>query len=233
MLRYGIIREKDPREIVLLRGKGCFYKKCTFCDYHLDACSDDDANVALNRDVLKQVTGEYGNLEVINSGSFHELGERSLELIRETVREKNIRVLHFEAHYLVRNKIAALREFFPGVEVRLRVGLESFNEDLREGYLKKGMPGVTPEEVARYFQEANFMVGLKGQTLEMMKKDVELGLRYFRRITLNVMCDNTTPIKPDQGVIDVFMREIYPLYKDDARVDILLHNTDFTVGTPT
>lgn len=232
MLRYGIIREKDPREIVLLRGKGCFYKKCTFCDYHLDACSDDDANVALNRDVLKQVTGEYGNLEVINSGSFHELGEKTLLLIRETVREKGIRVVHFEAHYLVRNKIAALREFFPGVEVRLRVGLESFNEDLREGYLKKGMPGVTPEEVARYFQEANFMVGLKGQTLEMMKKDVELGLRYFRRITLNVMCDNTTPVKPDQGVIDVFMREIYPKYKDDVRVDILIHNTDFTVGTP-
>lgn len=232
MLRYGLITEKDPREIVLLRGTGCFYKKCTFCDYHLDACSDDDANVALNRDVLKQVTGEYGNLEVINSGSFHELGEKTLSLIRETVREKGIRVLHFEAHYLVRNKIAALREFFPGVEVRLRVGLESFNEDLREGYLKKGMPGVTPEEVARYFQEANFMVGLKGQTLEMMKKDVELGLRYFRRITLNVMCDNTTPIKPDQGVIDVFMREIYPKYKDDVRVDILIHNTDFTVGTP-
>ncbi len=58
MLRYGIIREKDPREIVLLRGKGVFYKKCTFCDYHLDACSDDDANVALNSVVLKQVTGE-------------------------------------------------------------------------------------------------------------------------------------------------------------------------------
>ena len=233
MLRYGIIREKDPREIVLLRGKGCFYKKCTFCDYHLDACSDDDANAELNKSVLEQVTGEYGNLEVINSGSFHELGEKTLSLIRETVREKGIKVLHFEAHYLVRNKIAALREFFPEVEVRLRVGLESFNEDLREGYLKKGMPGVTPEEVARYFQEANFMVGLKGQTLEMMKKDVELGLRYFRRITLNVMCDNTTPVKPDKGVIDVFMREIYPLYKDDARVDILIHNTDFTVGTPT
>ena len=117
MLRYGIISEKDPREIVLLRGTGCFYKKCTFCDYHLDACSDDDANVALNRDVLKQVTGEYGNLEVINSGSFHELGEKTLSLIRETVREKGIKVLHFEAHYLVRNKIAALREFFPGVEI--------------------------------------------------------------------------------------------------------------------
>ncbi|MBR4465179.1 radical SAM protein, partial [bacterium] len=83
------------------------------------------------------------------------------------------------------------------------------------------------------FQEANFLVGVKGQTAEMMLRDVELGLRYFQRININVMCDNTTPVKPDQGVIDIFMREIYPLYKDDERVDILLHNTDFTVGTPT
>lgn len=232
MLRYGIIKEKDPREIVLLRGKGCFYKKCAFCDYHLDACPDDDANVVLNREVLKQVTGVYGNLEVINSGSFHELGERSLALVRETAREKGIRVLHFEAHYLVRDKIAELREFFSGTEVRMRVGLESFDEELREGYLKKGMPGVSPEEVAVYFQEANFLVGVKGQTVDSMRRDVELGLKYFKRITLNVMCDNTTSVKPDGEVIAKFMEEIYPKYVLDDRVDILVHNTDFTVGTP-
>ena len=232
MLRYGIIKEKDPREIVLLRGKGCFYKKCAFCDYHLDACPDDDANVVLNREVLKQVTGVYGNLEVINSGSFHELGERSLALVRETAREKGIRVLHFEAHYLVRDKIAELREFFSGTEVRMRVGLESFDEELREGYLKKGLPGVSPEEVAGYFQEANFLVGVKGQTVDSMRRDVELGLKYFKRITLNVMCDNTTSVKPDGEVIAKFMEEIYPKYVLDDRVDILVHNTDFTVGTP-
>lgn len=232
MLRYGIIKEKDPREIVLLRGKGCFYKKCAFCDYHLDACPDDDANVVLNREVLKQVTGVYGNLEVINSGSFHELGERSLALVRETAREKGIRVLHFEAHYLVRDKIAELREFFSGTEVRMRVGLESFDEELREGYLKKGMPGVSPEEVAGYFQEANFLVGVKGQTVDSMRRDVELGLKYFKRITLNVMCDNTTSVKPDGEVIAKFMEEIYPKYVLNDRVDILVHNTDFTVGTP-
>ena len=232
MLRYGIISEKDPREIVLLRGTGCFYKKCTFCDYHLDACLDDDENYELNKSVLKQVTGVYGNLEVINSGSFHELGERTLSLIRETAREKGIKVLHFEAHYLVRDKIAGLRSFFSGIEVRMRVGLETFDENLREGYLKKGMPGVTPEEVARYFEEANFLVGVKGQTVDMILRDVELGLRYFKRITLNVMCDNTTPVKPDKKVIAEFMKEIYPAYVKDDRVDILIHNTDFTVGTP-
>ena len=233
MLRYGLINEKEPREIVLLRGRGCFYKKCAFCDYHLDASPDDEANLKLNQSVLTQVTGQYHDLEVINSGSFHELGHPTLELIKAKAKEKNIKILHFEAHYLVRNKIPQLREFFQGTELRLKVGLESFDENLRENILKKGMPNVTPEEVARYFQEANFLVGITGQTEAMIQKDIDLGLNYFKRIALNVMCPNTAPLQPDTNVINTFIQNIYPKYKDDPRIDILLHNTDFTVGTPT
>ena len=233
MLRYGLITEKEPREIVLLRGRGCFYKKCAFCDYHLDASPDDEANRKLNQSVLSQVTGQYHDLEVINSGSFHELGPQTLALIKQTAEEKDINILHFEAHYLVRNKIPQLREFFQGTELRLKVGLESFDENLRENILKKGMPNVTPEEVARYFQEANFLVGITGQTQAMIQKDIDLGLKYFKRIALNVMCPNTAPLQPDQEVINQFIQNIYPKYKDDPRIDILLHNTDFTVGTPT
>lgn len=233
MLRYGLINEKEPREIVLLRGRGCFYKKCAFCDYHIDASPDDEANRKLNQSVLSQVTGQYHDLEVINSGSFHELGPQTLDLIKQTAKEKNINILHFEAHYLVRNKIPQLREFFQGTELRLKVGLESFDENLRENILKKGMPNVTPEEVASYFQEANFLVGITGQTEAMIQKDIDLGLKYFKRIALNVMCPNTAPLQPDTNVINTFIQNIYPKYKDDPRIDILLHNTDFTVGTPT
>lgn len=233
MLRYGLITEKDPREIVLLRGRGCFYKKCAFCDYHLDASPDDEANRKLNQSVLDQVTGQYHNLEVINSGSFHELGQQTLALIKQTAEEKQINILHFEAHYLVRNKIQALRDFFRPIELKLRIGIETFDENLRENILKKGMPNATPEEIARYFQEANFLVGVTGQTEAMIQKDIDLGLQYFQRINLNVMCPNTAPIQPDQQVIDTFLQNIYPKYKDDPRIDILLHNTDFTVGTPT
>jgi len=64
----------------------------------------------------------------------------------------------------------------------------------------------------------------------MMKKDIELGLRYFDRICVNIMYENTTNMHPDRDVINTFMENIYPLYKDNARVDILLNNTDFGVG---
>ena len=44
------------------------------------------------------------------------------------------------------------------------------------------------------------------------------------------MVENTAPLKPDAEVIRIFMENLYPLYRDNPRVDILLNNTDFGVG---
>ena len=44
------------------------------------------------------------------------------------------------------------------------------------------------------------------------------------------MCPNSSAIDPDGAVIEAFVREIYPIYRNDDRVDILLNNTDFGVG---
>ena len=40
MVRYAVIEDKNPREIVLLRGLGCQWLRCAFCDYHTDGSSD-------------------------------------------------------------------------------------------------------------------------------------------------------------------------------------------------
>ena len=63
-----------------------------------------------------------------------------------------------------------------------------------------------------------------------MSFDVETGLTYFERICINIMVENTTEIHPDADVIRCFRETIYPKYKDDVRVDILMENTDFGVG---
>lgn len=44
------------------------------------------------------------------------------------------------------------------------------------------------------------------------------------------MVENGKPIKPDPAVIEVFLKELYPKYMGNSRVDILLENTDFGVG---
>ena len=115
MERYSIIRDKMPREFVLLQGTGCRWGRCEFCDYHSDV-SDDPFEV--NRQVLEQVTGEYGVLDVINSGSGYELDERTIDLIRRVVREKNIHTLWFEMHWMYRNKLE---------EFRLKITEDRFN----------------------------------------------------------------------------------------------------------
>lgn len=230
MERYSVIHDKNPREIVLLRGSGCAWRRCVFCDYHLDACPDDGENLTLNREVLSHVTGQYGDLEVINSGSVFELDDGTLDLIRFLCQSRDIRTLHFESHYLYRDRIPALRAAFPSVTLKMKLGLETFDYDLREGRLKKGIPDRDPAVISRDFDEANLLFGLTGQTAASMERDLTLGLAHFQRLCVNVMCPNSTPVAPDPAVIDCFRQELWPRYRDDARVDILFNNTDFGVG---
>ena len=71
---------------------------------------------------------------------------------------------------------------------------------------------------------------MPGQTADSMRKDIETGLEFFQRICVNIMVENNAPLQPSDEVRRIFVDEIYPVYKDDLRVDILLHNTDFGVG---
>lgn len=230
MERYSVIREKRKREIVLLRGSGCVYKKCSFCDYYDDFCKDERENFLLNKSVLNRVTGEFGDLEVINSGSVFELDKNTLDYIKEICRRKNIETLHFESHYLYRDIIPKLRQDFSDFTLKMKLGLETFDFDFRERVLKKGIDEADPKIISRNFEEANFLFGIKGQTKETMERDISLGLEFFRRICINIMCENTTSIVPDKKVISDFMTLLYPKYKDNERIDILINNTDFGVG---
>lgn len=230
--RYACIDEKNSREIVLLRGSGCKWRRCRFCDYHLDFSLDEAENFRLNSRVLQQVTGKYGRLEVINSGSFCDLDAATVQLLLDICSRLGIRTVYFESHWLHRQLIAAWRQRFAaaGITVKMKIGVETFDSLFRESYLDKGMGMATPQEIAAYFDQVCLLQGLPGQTKESMLRDIELGLQYFERVCVNIMVANTKPILPDAAVIDVFVKEIYPLYKDDERVDILLNNTDFGVG---
>lgn len=231
-IRYSVIEEKNPREILMLRGRGCGWKRCTFCDYHQDFSLDEEANYKLNLAEIQKVTGKYHHLEVINSGSFCELDERTLEVIRRICIEKEIHTIHFETHWMYRRKIAAFRESFAaiGTTLKLKIGVETFDENFRETIFHKGMPHAAPEKIASYCDEVCLLFGIQGQTENSMRKDIETGLSHFERVCVNIMVPNTTKITPDSGVIQTFKDKIYPDYISNPRVDILMHNTDFGVG---
>lgn len=230
--RYSVIENKNPREILLLRGRGCGWRRCTFCDYHLDFGLDEEANYQINATELKRVTGKYKKLEVINSGSFPELDEKTISLIRQICCDKQITELHVEFHWMYREQIAGFRAYFAEKDIVLKVklGVESFDYSFRENVLKKGIDTRDPEVIAKYADEVCLLFGLSGQTTESMKTDIDTGLRYFERVCVNIMVENSTKIKPDAEVIQAFRRELYDAYINDARVDILMENTEFGVG---
>ena len=232
MVRYSIIHEKNPREILLLRGKGCRWRRCTFCDYHLDCSSDEAENLKLNREAMSNVTGLYHHLEVINSGSFPELGETTLNELAKLCREKEIHTLHFECHWLYRSEIPRWRKVFAksGTVLKIKTGVESFDYNFRENVLHKGITECSPEKISESFDECCLLFGLEGQTAESMLCDIETGLKYFERVCVNIFVENQTRLKPDKSVIAEFTEKVMPVYLENDRVDILISNTDFGVG---
>ena len=232
LTRYSIIDKKNKREIVLLRGNGCKWRKCRFCDYHQDFSKEEEENTKLNMEVLKNVKGIYEKLEVVNSGSFCELNEDTIKAIEETCIRCNIHSLNFESHWMYRNNVAAFRERFKklGIALKIKIGVESFDYDFRETYLVKGITSYSPKEISELFDEVCLLQGLNGQTVKGMIEDIEIGLEYFDRVCVNIMVENGMPVKPDENIIREFVKEVYPIYKDNERIDILLNNTDFGIG---
>lgn len=228
MERYNVIREKNQREIVLLKSYPCAWGKCTFCDYIDDNSRNEQEMLALNSHILSRITGEMGVLEVINSGSCFELPAGTREEIRKVVRKKGIGRLFFESHWMYRKHLEEMR-YFMGVPITYKIGVETFDNDFREKVLNKHADFKTPEEVAEYFDSPCIMVGIRGQTRQMIDTDIQILKKYFRLGTINVFTDNTTPIRQDPELVEWFVRE-YEWLREDPAVEVLYENTDFGVG---
>ena len=227
MERYAQIHTVMPREFVLLQGQGCRWQQCTFCDYHADVSAEP---FLVNKEVLGRVTGVYGVLDVINSGSAMELDEQTIAMIREVVKEKKIHTLWFEAHYMYRHKLAKFAEQFDGVEVKFRCGVESFDGELRERWKKGIATSVTAEDVAKHFHGVCLLCCTEGDSKERIIRDIALAEQYFEYASVNVFCENTTAAKRNDALAKWFVEEIYPNVKESNKIEILINNTDLGVG---
>ena len=228
MDRYNKITNKNNREIVLLKGFPCIWGKCTFCDYIDDNGVNEEELVALNKEVLNNITGEFKVLEVINSGSCFEIPKETLEDIKRIVKEKKIEKLFLESHWCYRNRLDEMREFF-GVPIIFKIGVETFDNNFRNLVLNKNANFKTFEEVKEYFESVCIMVGIKGQTRDMIKRDMNIVLENFKYATINVFVENTTDIKRDDQLVNWFAEE-YKFLNDNETIEVLYHNTDFGVG---
>ena len=228
MDRYNKITNKNKREIVLLKSFPCVWGKCSFCDYIDDNSLNEDEIVKLNKEVLKNITGEFKVLEVINSGSCFEIPKETLNDIKKIIQEKNIEKLFLESHWCYKNRLDEMREFF-GIPIIFKIGVETFDNNFRNLVLNKNANFKTPEEVKENFQSVCLLIGVKGQTKEMIKKDIDIVLKNFDYATLNVFVNNTTDVKRDEELVKWFVEE-YKYLDSYDNIEVLYNNTDFGVG---
>ncbi|MEF9935155.1 MAG: radical SAM protein [Clostridium sp.] len=228
MDRYNVIKDKNPREIVLIKSMPCIWGKCRFCDYIEDNSSNLDEVNKLNKSVIDNITGEIGVLEVINSGSCFEIPRESLEYIREIVREKSIKKIFLESHWCYKSKLQEMRDFF-GVEVVYKIGVESFNNEFRNVYLNKNARFNSYSDIEKDFRSVCLMVGIKGQTKEMIKSDINIVMEHFDYGTINIFTENSTDVERDEELIRWFEKE-YKYLEKVEKIEVLFENTDFGVG---
>lgn len=227
--RYSRITEtQTPREIALLKAFPCKWGKCSFCDYIHDNSDDEAEILKVNQAVLRQITGEYGVLQVINSGSCFELPGSTMELLRQVVMNKAINRLFFEAHWLYRHRLNEIRNFF-AIPITFITGIETFDANFRNKILQKGIEFADVDEVKKYFQSVCLMIGIQGQTRDMIRQDIDILLNNFSHGTVNLFIDNTTHIKADKELQDWFKQE-FAWLAAERQIDILFANTDFGVG---
>lgn len=229
-IRYNKIKDKHQREIVLLKSFPCKYGKCSFCNYIEDNSLNEEEIDRVNFEVLKEITGEYGVLEVINSSSVFELTPKTLAEIKRIVIEKNIKTLYFEIYYGYIKRLKEIRDYFKGIEIRFRMGLETFDNEYRiKGYNKNfSLNEEQLLEIGKEVYSVCLLICTKGQSKEMIKRDIELGLKYFKAITINIFIDNGTIVKRDNELVKWFV-ENYSYLADDDRVELLIDNKDLGV----
>lgn len=225
--RYSTIDTHMKRELLLLQGKGCVWKKCTFCDYYDDTSENP---FLINKPVIDEMTGCYQVVDVINSGSIFELDDETLYYLKSKLLEKGVKTLWCEAHWMYHKRLEKVRQFFSDIDVKFRIGIETFDFTIRDSW-KKGIPkNIDAKAIAEYFEGACFLVGLEGQTKESILNDIELAKQYFSYFNLNVFVENTTNVKRDEQLISWFVKEVYPTLQGCNHIEVLIENTDLGVG---
>ena len=215
-----------PRENVLLVSTGCSWGKCAFCDYQEDKSPSVLACDTVNKKVLSQVQGMEMGLSVLDvtcSASYTELPFTTLNMIRDTCEEKGIRTVILEGHYLYRASNPYFTDFFAarGIKVIFRCGVETFDEHIREEILHKGLPHVTPGEIAAHYSWINLMYGMEGQSPEQLKTDIEIGLAHFDRINLSIYTSvSGGPARDDAGIAAFYGSDFYKELKKHPAIDI-------------
>jgi len=143
----GVFKVSDRlgnRLVLILKSYPCSWGKCVFCPFALEQSVNIKEiireNTAIIEEALMKLREEdVGRVAVFNGSSFHELPLDTVLKLRPLARGRVFEVEE-RSEYVTEDAIEGIIELMRPKELVIRVGFEVWDEGLREGYLRKGMP---------------------------------------------------------------------------------------------
>ena len=131
---------------------------------------------------------------------------------------------------MYRHRLHDFAAQFAPAEVKFRCGVESFDPSLREAWNKGIGREVTAEQIATYFKGICLLCCTEGDSRERIVSDIATASKYFEYFSVNLFCNNSTPIKQDRELVEWFKECLYPTIKGCDKIEVLCENTDLGVG---
>jgi len=146
------------RLVLVLRGLPCAWGRCTFCPFSLEQSVNLGEVIRDNRRVIREALRLLGEcrasrVSVFNGSSFYELPYETVAELRPLT-EGRVVDIESRPEYL---SLGSLRAALQALGARLlvvRVGLEVWDDEIREGLLRKGIPRSEILRVSRLRLEA-------------------------------------------------------------------------------
>ena len=164
---------------IILRTEGCYYAKeggCLMCSYLMDSSPEkltaeniiNQFNYAIEKykDDLKNLRDF--SVKIFTSGSFLDdrevPKEARIHIYKELSSFDNLKELAIESRpeFITENRLSEIRNYL-STNVEIGVGIESFNDEVREKAINKG---ITTEEIIKAVElSKNYDIGIKAYLL--------------------------------------------------------------------
>ncbi|WP_456471745.1 archaeosine biosynthesis radical SAM protein RaSEA [Methanocaldococcus sp.] len=136
--------------VIILKTKGCSYRKCLMCSYYLDSL-----NEVNDRDIINQFEyaikkyEDFDMVKIFTSGSFlddREVSQKVREYILNKLKDKEVHI-ESRVEFINESKLEEIKDY----NLVIGLGIESFNPKIREVINK----GISNEEIEKAIKLIN------------------------------------------------------------------------------
>ncbi len=201
--------------MVILKSYPCSWGRCIFCPFSLEQSTDIKDIIETNRrvidDALREVRREdVERVAVFNGSSFHELPLDTV-LRLPPLAEGRVFEVEERSEYVSKESLKYLLRLMKPKELVVRVGFEVWDEGIREGYLRKGMPNSEVVRLAKLRKE------VRGEGLPV--KFIIYVLFGMEGLPESKVVESVTKFKElFDGVIAIKYRKYLPNHPNEAPV---------------